>query len=39
MNRRYDPKLNKKRYLVHADCTIDTVNGLAVRNANQQDAE
>jgi hypothetical protein len=39
MDRRYDPKLNKKRYLIHADCTIYTVNGLAVRNANQQDEE
>jgi ribosomal protein S18 acetylase RimI-like enzyme len=25
MERRYDPKLNKKRYLTHADCTIYTV--------------
>lgn len=39
MERRYDPKLNKKRYLVHADCTLYTVNGLAVRNASQQDEE
>ena len=39
MDRSYDPKLNKKRYLVQADCTIYTVNGLAVRNANQQDEE
>jgi hypothetical protein len=39
MERRYDPKLNKKRYLTHADCTLYTVNGLAVRIANQQDEE
>jgi hypothetical protein len=39
MERRYDPKLNKKRYLTHADCTVFTVNGLAVRNANAPDEE
>jgi hypothetical protein len=39
MERRYDPKLNKTRYLTHADCTIYTVNGLAVRNASRQDEE
>lgn len=39
MERRFDPKLNKKRYLVHADCTLYTVNGLAVRNASRQDEE
>src|SRR3954469_4683573 len=37
--RRYDPRLHKTRYLVHADCTIYTVNGLAVRNASQADEE
>jgi hypothetical protein len=39
MERRYDPKLNKTKYLVHADCTIYTVNGLAVRNASKADEE
>jgi hypothetical protein len=39
MERRYDPKLNKKRYLTHADCTVYTVNGLAVRNASRADEE
>ncbi len=39
MDRRYDPKLNKKRYLTHADCTVYTVNGFAVRNASQADEE
>src|ERR1041384_4918756 len=39
MDRRYDPKLNKKRYLIHAECTIYTVNGLAVRNASKADEE
>jgi hypothetical protein len=37
--RRYDPKLNKKCLLVHADYTAYTVNGLAVRNASQPDEE
>jgi hypothetical protein len=37
--RRYDPKLNKTRYLVHADCSVYTVNGLAVRNASEADEE
>jgi hypothetical protein len=36
-DRRFDPKLNKKRLLVHADYTVYTVNGLAVRNASQPD--
>jgi hypothetical protein len=39
MERQYDPKLNKKRYLNHADCVVYTVNGYAVRNATQQDEE
>jgi len=37
--RRFDPKLNKKRMLAHADYTAYTVNGLAVRNASQADEE
>jgi hypothetical protein len=37
--RRFDPTLNKKRLLVHADYTAYTVNGLAVRNASQPDEE
>lgn len=39
MDRSYNPKLNKKLYLRHADCVIYTVNGLAVRNASQEDEE
>lgn len=39
MKRRYAPKLNKKRYLMHADCVLYTVNGYAVRNSNQRDEE
>ncbi len=39
MDRRYEPKLNKKHYLIHADCIIYTVNGLAVRNASKADEE
>jgi hypothetical protein len=39
MERRYDPKLNKTKYLVHADCTVYTVNGFAVRNASKADEE
>jgi len=39
MERRYDPKLNKRQYLTHADCTVYTVNGLAVRNASEPDEE
>src|SRR4051794_1423789 len=36
---RYNPKLNKKRVLTHAGCTVYSVNGLAVRNAAQPDEE
>ncbi len=39
MGRRFDPKLNKKKFLVHADCVVYTVNGLAVRNASKPDEE
>jgi hypothetical protein len=39
MARRFDPNLHKQRYLVHADCTVFTVNGLAVRNASAADEE
>lgn len=39
MDRRYDPKLNKRRYLAHADCVVYTVNGYAVRNASKADEE
>jgi hypothetical protein len=35
----YDPKLHKKRVLTHADCTVYSVNGLAVRNVAQPDEE
>ncbi len=35
----FKPKLNKKRVLSHADCTVWSVNGLAVRNAAQPDEE
>ena len=35
----FDPKLNKKRILSHADCTVYSVNGLAVRNAAKPDEE
>ena len=34
MARRFAPKLNKKRYLTHADCVLFTVNGMAVPVAN-----
>lgn len=37
--RRFVPKLNKKRLLAHADFTVYTVNGLAVRNASRVDEE
>lgn len=39
MERRYNPKLNKKRYLTHADCSVFTVDGYAVRNASKPDEE
>src|SRR5579871_509639 len=39
MARRFDPRLNKKRYLTHADVTLFTVNGLAVRDASKPDEE
>jgi hypothetical protein len=39
MTRRFEPKLNKQRYLSHADYTLFTVNGLAVRNASQPDEQ
>src|SRR5437016_12348808 len=35
----FDPKLNKKRVLSHADCTVYSVNALAVRNAARPDEE
>src|SRR5437660_12135422 len=35
----FDPKLNKKRVLTHAECTVYSVNGLAVRNVAQPDEE
>ena len=37
--RRFDPKLNKKRVLTHAEYTVYSVNGLAVRNVAQPDEE
>jgi hypothetical protein len=37
--RRFHPKLNKKRMLAHADCTVYTVNGLSLRNASEPDEE
>lgn len=39
MARRFEPKLNKHRYLTHADFRVFTVNGLAVRNASEVDEE
>lgn len=39
MSRRFTPKLNKKRYLSHADVTLYSVYGLAVRNASAADEE
>lgn len=39
MEWRYDPKLNRKLYLIHADYTIYTVNGISVRNASKADEE
>src|SRR4051794_10636054 len=36
---RYNPKLNKKRVLTHAEYTVYSVNGLAVRNAALPDEE
>src|SRR5947209_4981131 len=35
----FNPKLNKKRVLGHADCTVYSVNGFAVRNFAQPDEE
>jgi hypothetical protein len=35
----FTPKLHKKHVLSHADCTVYSVNGLAVRNAAQPDEE
>src|SRR3954453_20712174 len=35
----FDPKLNKKRVLSHAEHTVYSVNGLAVRNAAKPDEE
>src|SRR5436190_3030288 len=35
----FEPKLNKKRVLSHADCTVYSVNGLAVRNYAKPDEE
>lgn len=39
MSRRFTPKLNKRRYLTHADVTLYTVCGYAVRNASAPDEE
>lgn len=40
MNRHhFAPKLNKKRVLTHADYTVYSVNGFAVRNVAQPDEE
>jgi len=36
---RFNPGLNKKRVLSHADYTVYSVNGLAVRNVAQPDEE
>jgi hypothetical protein len=38
-NHHYEPNLCKKRVLSHADCTVYSVNGFAVRNAAQPDEE
>jgi hypothetical protein len=35
----FEPKLNKKRVLSHADYTVYSVNGLAVRNVAKPDEE
>jgi len=35
----YDPKLHKRRVLVHEDYTVYSVNGLTVRNVAQPDEE
>jgi hypothetical protein len=37
--RRFDPKLNKKRVLTHAEYTVYSVNGLTVRNVAEPDEE
>jgi hypothetical protein len=38
-NHRFHPALNKKRVLAHAEFTVYSVNGLAVRNFAQPDEE
>src|SRR5262245_14254592 len=35
----FDPKLHKKRVLAHAEYTVYSVNGLAVRNVARPDEE
>src|SRR5947208_17158605 len=35
----FEPKLNKRRVLAHADYTVYAVNALAVRNVAQPDEE
>jgi hypothetical protein len=35
----FQPKLNKKRVPTHADCTVYSVNGFAVRNVARPDEE
>jgi hypothetical protein len=35
----FSPRLRKRRVLTHADCTVYSVNGFAVRNAAQPDEE
>jgi len=36
---RFHPKLNKKRIFTHPECTVYSVNGLAMRNVAQPDEE
>ena len=38
-HKHYDPKLHKRRVLVHEDYTVYSVNGLTVRNVAQPDEE
>src|SRR4051794_20210246 len=38
-SKHYSPKLNKKRILSHADYTVFSVNGFAVRNVAKPDEE
>jgi hypothetical protein len=38
-DRRYDPRLNKKRIYTHAESAVYSVNGYAVRNASEPDEE